>query len=72
MAGLIDKDAELARIDRELARKEKDLANSQAKLTNEKFIARAPAQVVEQERERVAQFNEAIDKLHAQRKLIGQ
>ena len=72
LEGLIDKDAELARIDRELARKEKDLANSQAKLTNKKFIARAPAPVVEQERERVAQFNEAIDKLHAQRKLIGQ
>ena len=72
LAGLIDKDAELVRIDRELVRWAKELANSQGKLSNEKFIARAPAQVVAQERERVAQFNEAIDKLHAQRKLLDQ
>jgi valyl-tRNA synthetase len=71
LEGLIDKDAELARIDRELTRLEKELARSQGKLTNEKFIARAPLEVVEQERTRVAQFNESVDKLHAQRKLLG-
>jgi len=72
LEGLIDKDAELARIDRDLVRWEKELARSEGKLANEKFIARAPVEVVEQERARVAQFKETIDKLRAQRVLLGE
>jgi valyl-tRNA synthetase len=72
LEGLIDTDAELARIDRDLVRWEKELARSEGKLANEKFIARAPAEVVEQERARLAQFKESIDKLRAQRKLLAE
>ena len=72
LEGLIDKDAEIARIDKEIKRLEKDLTRATGKLGNEKFMARAPDHVVEQERGRVAQFEEEIKALRQQRKNLGQ
>jgi valyl-tRNA synthetase len=70
LEGLIDTDAVLAQIDRDLARWEKELTRATSKLGNEKFIARAPAEVVEQERARVAEFEDTIAKLRAQRSAL--
>ena len=39
---------------------------AQAKLGNESFVARAPAAVVEQEKERLASFTTTLDKLREQ------
>ncbi len=50
MAGLIDKDAELARLRKELDRKQAELDRTEKKLANDSFVARAPAAVVEKER----------------------
>jgi len=71
LEGLIDVGAERARIDKELARIAKELSRSEGKLANESFVARAPAEVVDKERHRVAEFRDALDKLEAQRRTLG-
>jgi len=53
LAGLIDIDAERARIKKELGKTAKEIAFVEGKLNNKKFIERAPADVVEKERERL-------------------
>src|SRR6056297_3512958 len=50
LAGLIDVEAELARLDKELGRARGDLARVEGKLANEGFVSRAPAEVVAAER----------------------
>lgn len=67
MAGLIDKDAELARLDKELEKVLKEIESIESKLANEGFVSRAPAAVVEKERERLAANIEAKGKLEAQK-----
>ena len=70
MAGLIDKDAELKRLDKEIARLEGDVTRTEAKLANPSFVDKAPAAVVQKERERMAESRAAIDKLRGQRAKI--
>jgi valyl-tRNA synthetase len=67
MAGLIDKEAELKRLDKEIARLEGDVTRTEAKLANPSFVDKAPAAVVTKERERMAESQAAIDKLRGQR-----
>ena len=70
MAGLIDKDAELARLERETNKLEKDLARIQGKLNNNAFVDKAPAEVVEKEREKMQMQQQALDKLKEQAQRI--
>jgi valyl-tRNA synthetase len=70
MAGLIDKDAELARIARALEKLEKDFARTQGKLANEKFVSNAPAAVIEKEQAKLADFTMQMGKLAKQRTSI--
>ena len=56
LAGLIDLDAEKARLAREIGRVEGEIAKCNGKLGNATFVANAPAAVVEQERQRLADF----------------
>ena len=56
MKGIIDVDAERARLTKQLERIAADVAKAQAKLGNEKFVNNAPAAVVAQERERLVEF----------------
>lgn len=53
LAGLIDKDAELARLNKAITKLEKDRAVVSGKLNNEKFTAKAPAELVQQEQARL-------------------
>jgi valyl-tRNA synthetase len=62
----IDKDAECARLAKEIARLEGEIAKAHAKLGNESFVARAPAAVVAQEQERVANYTATLEKLRVQ------
>jgi valyl-tRNA synthetase len=66
LAGLIDKDAELARLTKEIEKLGKELVKSTAKLDNADYVARAPAEVVEKERNRVAEVEQALAKLNTQ------
>jgi valyl-tRNA synthetase len=54
LVGLVDLDAERARIQKEIAKAEKEIAALDKKLSNDKFVANAPAEVVEEVRTRRA------------------
>jgi len=53
LAGVIDIDKEIARIEKEIAACDADIARLSGKLNNESFIGKAPAAVVEKERNRL-------------------
>jgi valyl-tRNA synthetase len=67
LEGLVDLDAERARLDKELKRVEAELAKSKGKLASESFVANAPAAVVEQERARLVDWSAQREALAAQR-----
>jgi valyl-tRNA synthetase len=67
LEGLVDLDAERARLDKELRRVEAELAKAQGKLASETFVRNAPAAVVEQERARLVDWTAQRDALGAQR-----
>ncbi|MDO9217735.1 MAG: valine--tRNA ligase, partial [Lacisediminimonas sp.] len=62
----IDLAAERERLTKEALRLEAEIAKAQAKLGNESFVARAPAQVVEQEKERLQNFTATVSRLREQ------
>jgi valyl-tRNA synthetase len=62
----IDVAAERERLSKEIARLEGEIAKANGKLSSESFVARAPAAVVAQERERVANFSATRDKMREQ------
>ncbi len=70
LKGVIDLSAEKARLDKELAKADADIKRVDAKLANEKFVANAPEEVVEEEKEkreaataRKAKIFEALERL---------
>jgi valyl-tRNA synthetase len=70
MKGVIDVDAERARLEKQKQKVESDLAKTRGKLGNDKFVNNAPPDVVTQERQRatdfemtIAQLNEQLEKL---------
>lgn len=71
MAGLIDKDAELARLDKEIARLDGEVKRVGGKLSNEGFVAKAPAEVLEKERAKLAEAEQALAKMVEQRGKIA-
>ncbi|MFI8747154.1 valine--tRNA ligase [Pseudomonas sp. NPDC077186] len=71
MAGLIDKDAELARLDKEIGRLEGEVKRVGGKLANEGFVAKAPAEVLDKERAKLAEAEQALSKLVEQRGKIA-
>jgi valyl-tRNA synthetase len=56
LEGLIDVEAEKIRLSKEIARIEQEVVRCETKLGNESFVARAPAEVVEQERARIVEW----------------
>ena len=70
MAGLIDKDAELARIAKALEKLEKDSARTEGKLSNENFVSKAPPAVIDKEKAKLEEFKMQIDKLKEQQQTI--
>jgi len=67
----IDKEAEQARLSKEIARLEGEITKAHAKLGNESFVARAPAAVVAQEKERLENFSATLEKLRVQLAKLG-
>ena len=66
MAGLIDKEAELARLEKEIAKLKGEVKRFQGKLSNENFISKAPEAVVAKERQKLQDTETALKNLEAQ------
>ncbi|HQQ64112.1 MAG TPA: valine--tRNA ligase [Pseudomonadales bacterium] len=66
MAGLIDKQAEISRLQKETERLQKECERISGKLSNESFVAKAPADVISKEREKLADTEISLSKLQAQ------
>ena len=67
----IDKDAERARLGKEVARLQGEIAKAQGKLGNQNFVAKAPPAVIEQEKQRVADFGATLAKVQEQLARLG-
>ena len=70
-AGEVDTAAEIARLRAELERVERELTRAEAMLGNERFVARAPAPLVDAEREKVRRFSGERDVLSEQIGALG-
>jgi valyl-tRNA synthetase len=67
----VDPGAERERLSKESARLEGEIAKAKAKLGNTAFVERAPANVVEQERARLAGFQSTLAKVRQQLEKLG-
>jgi len=65
LAGVIDMDKFIQRIEERLAKAQVDIKNKQTILANKHFVQKAPAEVVAAERKKLAEFNETFQKLKA-------
>ena len=65
LEGIIDLAAEEIRLEKEIARLQGECAKAQAKLGNADFVARAPEEVIEENRERLGDALAQIGKLKA-------
>jgi valyl-tRNA synthetase len=63
----IDLAEELQRLGKQAEKLKVEITKADAKLSNEGFVARAPASVVEQERERLNGFRTTLSEVEAQR-----
>jgi len=70
LAGLIDKDAEIARLSKDIEKSTKELQGIAGKLANKNFVDKAPAAVVEQSKVRQQELEQAIRELQEQLKKI--
>ncbi|BDU20347.1 valine--tRNA ligase [Dyella sp. GSA-30] len=71
LAGLIDLSAEKTRLAKEIARIEGEIKKCEGKLGNANFVANAPAAVVEQERQRIADWSVQVSALREQMQKLG-
>jgi valyl-tRNA synthetase len=63
LEGLIDTEKEIARLTKELEKVRKGAAATEGKLNNERFLGKAPAEVVQAERDKLVAANEKISSL---------
>ena len=71
LADVIDLDRERGRLDRELDRVGRVLADARGRLSSEQFIEKAPAEVVEREREKARSLEERQQRLEEKRRALG-
>ena len=70
LAGLIDTEKEIDRLERQLHKLSNDLRQTEKKLNNERFVANAPAEVVKKERDRASELEQRRDQLLNQREKL--
>lgn len=70
IAGLIDKEAELDRLDKEIQKLTAEVQRTSGKLSNASFVEKAPVEVIEKERAKLAEAEQAIIRLNEQRSKI--
>jgi valyl-tRNA synthetase len=66
-----DVSAEIARLDKRQAKTRQERERSSAKLSNASFVSNAPESVVQQERERIAEFDRQLAQLGEQMRRLG-
>jgi len=71
MAGLIDKDAELQRLQKAIEKAEKEWQRLNGKLSNENFVNKAPEAVIAKEREKLAEAEATLSQLKEQQEKIS-
>jgi valyl-tRNA synthetase len=71
MAGFINKDDELARLDKEIAKVQSEIDRINKKLANESFTSKAPAAVIESEKAKLDGYNISMQKLLEQKEVIN-
>ena len=72
MAGLIDKDAELARLDKAIEKLSKDAERVRGKLNNENFVGKAPEAVINKEKAKLAEAESTLAKMVDQKAQIAE
>lgn len=70
IAGLIDKTAELTRLDKEIKKLKTEIERTSNKLNNASFVEKAPVEVIEKERAKLTEAEQAITRLDEQRTKI--
>jgi valyl-tRNA synthetase len=70
MSGLIDKAAEIVRLQKEIERLTKEQKRADGKINNPDFVKKAPPEVVQKERDKLADISSAITKLQLQKSNI--
>jgi valyl-tRNA synthetase len=71
LADLIDHDAERARLGKELERVQKEIDGLDRKLSNASFVERAPKEVIEENRKRLADYQDQASKLKSGIERLG-
>jgi valyl-tRNA synthetase len=71
LEGLIDRDAESTRLKRELDKVQKEIDGLDRKLSNASFVERAPAEVVEENRRRLSDYQDQAAKLRLAMERLG-
>jgi valyl-tRNA synthetase len=70
MAGLIDKEAELARLEKEIQKVHNDLPRVEGKLNNPAFVDKAPPEVIDKEKAKLADLRSMLNNLKEQQRKI--
>ena len=70
MAGLIDKEAELVRLDKEIQKIHNDLPRVEGKLNNPSFVDKAPPEVIAKEQAKLADLRSMLNNLEQQQRKI--
>ena len=71
LEGIIDVQAEQARLNKEIDKQRTEIKKLEAKLGNEKFMSRAPVEVVDEQKRRKSDAEQAVKKLQTALKRVG-
>jgi valyl-tRNA synthetase len=71
MAGLIDREAELARLEKEIQKIKNELPRIEGKLSNAAFADKAPPEVIQKEKTKLADLRSSLDNLEHQKTKIS-
>lgn len=72
LAGVIDLGAEKARLEKEIGKLQGEISKIEKKLANPRFVEKAPEEVVEGEREKVAESSEKLEKVQIALKRLSE